>query len=99
MSGLADAIAGDARLFMLKELVAQVDGRLNVILLQRILETRYGIGRSREWVETQLHKLRELDAVELIESAVLIAQITRPGRDHVAARSIIAGVTRPAEVE
>lgn len=96
---LASAIAADARLYILQELAAQTDGRLNAILLQRLLEQRYGINRSREWVETQLRKLAELDAITLLDVAVLVAAITRTGRDHLAARSIIAGVTRPADVE
>ena len=96
---LTDAIAADARLYMLKELAAQSDGRLNVILLQRLLEKRYGINRSREWIETQLRKLAELDTIALLDSAVTIAQITRVGRDHLAGRSIVAGITRPHEVE
>jgi len=95
----ADTIAQDARLWILKELAAQTDGHLNVILLQRFLEARYGINRSREWVETQLRKLEELGAVELAAGELVIAGITRAGRDHLAQRSIIAGVTRPAEVE
>jgi hypothetical protein len=92
-------IAKDARLFILKELEAQNDGRLNELLLQRLLEGKYGIARSREWVQTQMCKLAELEAVKLIEAAFLIADIERPGRDHLACRSVIAGITRPTEVE
>lgn len=94
-----EQIAQDARLFLLKELAAQTDGRLNVILLQRLLEARYGINRSREWLETQLGKLSELGAVEIAAGELLIASITRVGRDHLAQRSFLAGVTRPSEVE
>jgi len=92
-------IAEDARLFILRELAAQTDGRLNEILLQRLLEARYGIARSREWVQTQMRKLAELEAIALIDAAFLIADIERPGRDHLACRSIIAGITRPSEIE
>jgi len=92
-------IAEDARLFILKELEAQTDGRLNEILLQRLLEARYGIARSREWIQTQMRKLAELEAIVLIEGAFLIGDIERPGRDHLACRSIIAGITRPSEIE
>ena len=99
LSGAHDSLAQDARLFILKELAAQTDGRLNVILLQRLLDQRYGFNRSREWVETQLRKLAELDAVRLHEIAVLTAEIAPAGRDHLAARSIVAGITRPHEVE
>lgn len=99
MTSYVDKIAEDARLFTLKELAAQIDGRLNIILLQRILESRYGIARSREWVETQLRKLAELGAIELAEGELLIAQIARAGRDHLEQRSIVAGITRPAEID
>lgn len=92
-------IAEDARLFILKELAAQTDGRLNEILLQRLLEARYGIARSRDWVQTQMRKLAELETVVLVEAAFLIAQIERAGRDHLASRSIVAGITRPTEIE
>lgn len=94
---LAEAIAADARLFLLRELAEQTDGRLNVLSLTRVLDLS-GIRRSREWTETQLIKLAELDAVELVRAGELtVASITRAGRDHVAARAVIAGVTRPAE--
>mgnify|MGYP006397148243 CR=1 FL=1 len=98
-SDMNEALAADARLFILRELEGQTDGRLNAILMQRLLATRYGVDRSREWVETQLRKLAELGAIELLESALLIAEITRAGRDHVAKRSIVAGITRPTEIE
>ena len=97
MSGLADAIAGDARLYMLKELVAQTDGRLSELLLRRVLDL-YGIRRDRDWVRTQLRKLEALGAVELqIMGETMVARITRDGRDHVEERAVIEGVTRPAE--
>jgi hypothetical protein len=95
-----DAIAADARLYMLKELAAQNDGHLNEILIQRLLDMRYGINRSREWVQTQLRKLEELGAIEIHGGGeLLIAHIVRPGRDHLEERSVIAGITRPAEIE
>lgn len=97
MSALADAIAGDARLIMLKELVKQVDGRLNQLMLARVLDL-YGIRRDRDWVVTQLRKLDALGAVELQAAGeLLVAQITREGRDHVEERAVIEGITRPAE--
>lgn len=97
MSGLADAIAGDARLHILKELVAQVDGRLSELLIRRVLDM-YGIRRDRDWIVTQLRKLEALGAVELQDGGgILIAQVTRAGRDHVEERGVIEGITRPAE--
>lgn len=99
MTDLAEAIAADARLYMLKELASQADGRLNAILLQRMLNSRYGVNRSREWIETQINKLVELGAAELASAGFVVAQIARPGRDHLAGRSVIAGITPPHEVE
>lgn len=93
------AIAEDARLFVLRELTQQVDGRLNLLLIERVLDAS-GIRRSRDWIDTQLNKLAELGAVRLDRAGGLtIAEITRTGRDHVAARGLIAGVTPPSEVD
>lgn len=97
MPNLADAIAADARLMILQELARQTDGRLNELLLGRVLDT-YGIRRDRDWVATQLRKLEALGAIELMTAGtVLVAHILRPGRDHVEERAVIEGVTRPAE--
>ncbi|KAK0341074.1 hypothetical protein LTR94_027910, partial [Friedmanniomyces endolithicus] len=59
-----DKTAEDGRLVILKELALQVDGRLNEVTLQRVLET-FAITRSREWVRTQLRKLAELEAIRI----------------------------------
>ena len=97
MTNLADAIAGDARLTILKELARQVDGRLSELLIRRVLDL-YGIRRDRDWIVTQLRKLEQLGAIELTDAgAVLVARISPAGRDHVEERAIIAGITRPAE--
>lgn len=92
-------IAEDGRLVMLRELAAQTDGRLNEIMLMRVLDA-FGISRSREWVRTQMRALAELDAVRVTENGtVMIAQLTRAGRNHVERRSIIDGVSRPGDVD
>lgn len=94
---LADAIAADARLAILKELGRQVDGRLSELLIRRVLDL-YGIRRDRDWIVTQLRKLEALGAVELQEAGdVLVARISPAGRDHVEERAAIEGVTRPHE--
>lgn len=96
---LHDAITADARLAILRELAAQVDGRLSEQLLRRVLDV-YGIRRDRDWIRTQLRKLDMLGAVELKPvGELLVAQITRSGRDHVEERAVIEGVTRPADAE
>ncbi|MEO7470205.1 MAG: hypothetical protein ABIV36_24660 [Sphingobium limneticum] len=92
-----EKIAEDGRLVILKELAAQVDGRLNEVSLQRVLDA-FAIKRSREWVRTQLRKLAELEAVRIEEmGTVMIAQIRTLGRNHVERREIIEGVTRPSD--
>jgi len=92
-----EKIAEDGRLVILKELAAQVDGRLNEVSLQRVLDA-FAIKRSREWVRTQLRKLAELEAVRLTEAGtVMIAQIRTLGRNHVEHREVIDGVTRPSD--
>lgn len=97
MTGLADAIAADARLQILQELARQVDGRLSELLLRRVLDI-YGIRRDRDWVATQLRKLEMLGAIELSSAGeTLVARLTRAGRDHVEERAVIEGVTRPAD--
>lgn len=86
----------DARLVILRELAAQLDGRLNEALMQRALDA-FGHNRSREWVRTQLRFLGDLGAVRLAEAgSVLIASITRTGLDHVQRRSVLEGVARPS---
>jgi hypothetical protein len=94
---LADAIAADARLAILKELGRQVDGRLSELLIRRVLDI-YGIRRDRDWIVTQLRKLEALGAVELQEAGdVLVARITKVGRDHIEERAVIEGITRPMD--
>lgn len=94
--GYEQHLAEDARLVILRGLVAETDGRLNEIALTRMLDT-FGYRRSREWVRTQIGKLRELGAVTVSEAGTVhIAEITRAGIDHVERRSVIDGVARPS---
>ncbi len=86
----------DARLIILRELAAQPDGRLNEVLLEKVLDA-FGHRRSRDWIRTQLRKLAELGAVRNSEAGtVLVAAITRAGMDHVERRSFVEGVARPS---
>ncbi|WP_085025580.1 hypothetical protein [Ensifer aridi] len=88
--------ARDARLVILRGLAEQVDGRMNETLLTALLRT-FGHNRSRDWVRTQLLKLKELGAVTITEAGtVYIASITRAGIDHVERSSVIEGVARPS---
>lgn len=93
----SDFRAEDGRLVILRELAEQVDGRLNEVSIQRVLDA-FAITRSREWIRTQLRKLAELEAVRITEAGtVMIAQITTLGRNHVNRREVIEGVTRPSD--
>ena len=97
MKSYLEALAEDARLIILKELAAQIDGRMNEVGLVHVLDA-FGIRRSREWVRTQILKLDELGAVHKQEvGTVLVAALTKAGRDHVDRRSVIDGVARPSE--
>lgn len=88
--------ARDARLIILRGLTEQVDGRLNETLLAALLQT-FGHHRSRDWVRTQLLKLKELGAVTIAQAgSIHVAAITRAGLDHVERRSIIDGIARPS---
>ncbi|MDT7533746.1 hypothetical protein OVY48_09950 [Sphingobium sp. SA2] len=89
--------AEDGRLVILKELAQQIDGRLNEVSIQHVLDA-FAIKRSRQWIRTQLLKLKELEAVRVSEAGtVMIAQITSLGRNHVERREIIDGVSRPSD--
>lgn len=93
-----ETIAKDARFIVLRELNAQVDGRLNEMSLRRVLDA-FGVKRSRDWLVTQLNHLAGLDAVTIKEvEDFVIAQITPVGRDHVEERAVLGGVSRPSEL-
>jgi hypothetical protein len=96
-ANLADGIAREARLAILRALAAQNDGRLSDILLKRTLDLD-GSRRDRDWIRTQMRKLADLGAVSLTEGGdVLFARIETSGRDHLEERSVIEGVMRPSE--
>lgn len=99
MSDLSTVIASEARLRILRELAEQTDGRLSELMLRQVLDM-YGIRRDRDWIATQLRKLHHLGAIDLQPTgSVLVARITRAGRDHVDERGAIEGVARPSDVE
>jgi hypothetical protein len=86
----------DARLVILKELARQGHGRMNEVILERVLDV-FGHHRSRDWIRTQLRKLEELGAVRIDEvGTVMVATLTRAGLDHVERRSFIEGIARPS---
>lgn len=89
-------LTADARLVILRELNAQIDGRLNEALITRRLDD-FGHNRSRDWVRTQLRFLADIGAVKIAEAgSIMIASITRTGIDHVERRMVLEGVSRPS---
>ena len=99
MSDYAEVMTGFARLYILRELAKQTDGRLNDLMLHRSLDM-YGIRRDRDWVKTQLRKLEALGAIELAAPGDLfIAHLLRVGRDHLDERAVIEGVALPRDAE
>lgn len=93
----ADLLTADARLVILKELAAQVDGRSNEVVLQRVLDV-FAIRRPRDWVRTQLRALDQLGAIHVTEAGtVMIASLTKLGRDHVERRQVVEGISRPSD--
>ncbi|PAL20207.1 hypothetical protein [Sphingopyxis sp. GW247-27LB] len=91
-----DKVALDARLIILRELAQQMNGTLNSVSLRRVLDVYFV--RPVEWIDTQLVKLAQLEAIELTRAGdIAIAKITPAGRDHLDERSIISGITPPAE--
>lgn len=101
-SDLEQRSQADARLAILAELARQNDATLNVLSIERVLDA-IGIRRSRDWIETQLMRLSELGAVTLRTpelpglGKVIVASLTRAGRDHVDRRAPLAGVSNPAD--
>jgi repressor of nif and glnA expression len=96
VSDYDEFLTHDARLVILKQLATQADGRLNEVLIEKVLDA-FGHRRSREWIRTQLRKLEELGAVRLTEiGTVVVATLTRAGLDHVERRSFVDGVARPS---
>jgi hypothetical protein len=96
MSDFRQYIAADVRLIILRELAVQPDYRLNETLLLRVLET-FGHRKSRDYLRDQLRWLEEMGAVTLTEAGtVMIAELTRRGRDHVERRVVVEGIARPS---
>ncbi|MFK5980864.1 MAG: hypothetical protein QM488_18470 [Rhizobiaceae bacterium] len=91
----SEHLAQDARLIILRELMKQNSGSLNETILTVVLDS-FGHRQSREWVQTQLNKMKDLGAVTVLDAGVLVATITRAGIDHVERRSLISGIAKPS---
>ncbi len=96
----SDFVRQEARLVILRTLNEQPDGRLNSSLLRDDLDERWGINKTREWVDEELKYLEGLSAVGLTTfGPIFIATLLKKGRDHVERRVIITGVKRPSPAE
>lgn len=102
MSSYENQCQEDARLAIIAELASQRDATLNAMSIARVVDT-LGIRRTHLWVETQLLQLEQLGAVNLRRTElagfgeVIVATLTRSGRDHVERRARIAGISAPAD--
>lgn len=94
----------DARLVILAELARQRDATLNSRNLAQIVDAVVP-RRPREWTEAQLHWLDGMGAVNLRSTdlpglgPVIIATLTRTGRDHIERRALLPGISHPADEE
>ncbi len=86
----------DARLRILQALAKQTDGRLSDRMLVEELDN-WGHRRALDPVRTQMRALVALGAVALVvdTDAVMVAELTRAGQDHVTRRVFVDGVRRP----
>ena len=92
----SDKLDQDARLRILQALAKQTDNRLADRMIVHELDA-WGHRRSVDYVRTQLLRLQEVGAVSLPikTDAVVVAEITTAGLDHVGRRGHISGVQRP----
>lgn len=102
MNDYEKACQEDARLVILAELAQQPDATLNSRNLAKLVEAVVP-RRPSEWVEAQLAWLDVMGAVNITRTdlpgigSVVIARLTRMGRNHVERRSLIPGVALPAD--
>ena len=104
MNGYDAQCRADARLAILAELARQADGTLSNRVLAPMVELLVP-RRPAAWVDAQLVWLGEMGAVRLTQHDiagvgwVIIATLTRTGRDHVERRAAIPGVATPADID
>ena len=86
----------DARLIILKALVAQTDERLHSGFIAEEL-LRFGIDRPREWIHGELDWLEQMGAVTLLKpGTVVVATLTDKGHRHLRRAIEIEGIKRPS---
>lgn len=86
----------DLRLVLLKSLSKQPGFKANETVLQIEAEA-FGHACSRDVIRSEMRKLEELGAASLAEAgSVLVATLTRRGKEHVEAKTVIDGVNQPS---
>ena len=89
-------IREDARLIILKALQRQVDERLHSGYLGEEL-FKFGIDRSREWINGEIDWLAEIGAVTVSRpGSVVVATLTEKGARHLRRAIVIEGIKRPS---
>ena len=90
------SVRPDARLIILKALVAQTNETLHSGYLGEEL-LRFGIDRPREWIHGELDWLAQMGAVTLTKAgSVVVATLTEKGARHLRRAVVIEGIKRPS---
>jgi len=88
--------AENVRLIILRELNGQTDHQVNETIMSKVLE-EFGHRKTRDYIRTQFRKLEELGAIRIrVVNSVLVAQLLRPGLEHLQRRAFLEGVGRPS---
>ncbi|MES0879684.1 hypothetical protein [Roseibium sp. SCP14] len=91
----SDHATADYRLIILKALALEKDKTLNETLIEKELES-FGHNKSRDFLRAQLKKLEDMGAIKLTEpGSVYVAELLRPGLDHVQLKLTLDGVLEP----
>lgn len=91
-----EAIDADVRLIILKELADQPAHQVNETIITGTLE-QFAYIKTREYVRAQLRSLEDLGAIRLRKmGSIMVAQLLRPGLEHLERRAFLEGVGRPS---
>lgn len=98
MTSIMEKMEGNKRLVVLRA-IAEAGGEMNETLISHTLAL-FGFGLNREEVRDLLKWLDERDTIDtrMANGVVMIATLTRRGRDHLEFRGpSIDGIDRPSE--
>lgn len=95
--GYRDAYDAEARLVILKALVAEDNGRLSDSLLLHAFKA-FAINKGRAYLRTQLNWLEDEAGAVILHRAgtALIAELTERGQDHLERAQLIEGIKPPS---